>query len=119
MIGLEDTQLGYPISAVEPDYTKKIAALRITTTTEQALPTLEKLYSAQMSEDTSPMPETTTDLPLVFNERILKAHYGYTNTISDEQSFTQVYVIPVNVREVRPQDMDLPEMELGTQESAC
>ena len=67
-----------------------------------------------MSEDTSPMPETTTDLPLVSNERILKAHYGYTNTISNEQSCTQVYVIPVNVREVRPQDMDLPEMELGT-----
>ena len=113
LIGIEDTQLGYPICAIQPNYTKKIAALRITMTSAQTLPALEALYFAQMREDTSPMPETTTDLPLVANERIVKAHYGYTSTLSTEKALTQVYVIPVQLREVRPKDMDLPEMELG------
>ena len=113
LIGIEDTQLGYPMSAVEPGYTKKIDALRITLTTQKTLPAMEAIYLAQMSEDTTPMPETTTDLPLVANERILKAHYGYTNTIADGKALIQVYVIPKQLREVRPTDMDLPEMELG------
>ena len=113
LIGLEGTQLGYPMNSVKPDYTKKVAALRITLTTARMLPEVEKLYLAQMSEDTFPMPETTTDLPLVANERILKAHYGYTSTMGNGKTLTQVYVIPVKLREVRPKDMDLPEMELG------
>ena len=29
--------------------------------------------------------------------------------------FTQLYVIPLHLREVRPKDMDLPELELGVE----
>ena len=115
LIGLEDTQLGYPISAVKPNYTKKIAALRFTLTTASMLPGLEVCYLAQMHTDTSPMPETSTDLPLVANERIAKAHYGYNSIRSTDKALTQVYVIPVQLREVRPKDMDLPAMELGAE----
>ncbi|MCG8408617.1 MAG: HD domain-containing protein, partial [Phycisphaerales bacterium] len=115
LIGIEDTKLGYSVNSVKPNYTKQVAALRLTLTTGPMLPALEELYLAQMSEDTPPMPETTTDLPLVANERILKAHYGYTSTIATDKDFTQVYVIPLQLREVRPKDMDLPEMELGAE----
>ncbi|MEM7055561.1 MAG: HD domain-containing protein [Bacteroidota bacterium] len=115
LVGIEDTQLGYPMSLVKPGYTKKVAALRITFTTASMLPGLEKLYLAQMDQDTSPLPETIADLPLVANERILKAHYGYTSTMAMGKSLTQVYVIPVQLRAVRPQSMDLPEMELDAE----
>ncbi|MEM7055480.1 MAG: HD domain-containing protein [Bacteroidota bacterium] len=115
LLALEDTQLGYRLNSVTPGYTKQVAALRITITTEETPPTLKECYLAQMNEDTYSMPETTIDLPLIANERILKAHYGYSSTISDSKAFTQLYIIPVKLREVRPKDMDLPAMELGAE----
>ena len=60
-------------------------------------------------------PEAAVDLPLLANERIIKAHYGYNNTINEGKELTLVYVIPVNVREVRSQDMDIPQMKLGAE----
>ncbi|MEM7055481.1 MAG: sodium:solute symporter family protein, partial [Bacteroidota bacterium] len=115
LLALEDTQLGYPISTVEPDYTKKISALRITLTTARTLPILEELYLAQMGEEILPTPETTTDLPLVTNERIIRAHYGYNNTLANGNELTQIYAIPIKLREVRSKDMDSPAMELGAE----
>ncbi len=52
-------------------------------------------------------------MPLLANERIVKAHYGYSDTIGTGHTLSLLYVIPVNVREVRSKDMDMPQMQLG------
>ena len=113
LLGIEDTKLGYPVESVSPDHIKKVAALRFTITSAATLPTLEKLYHSQVNEEKYTMPVETSDLPLLANERIVKAHYGYSSTISKDKNITLVYVIPVDVRDVRSNDMDTPQMQLG------
>ncbi len=114
LLGIEDTQLGYPIGSVSPDHIKRVTSLRFSITTASTLPKLETLYTAQIKGKESMIkPEAATYLPLLANERIVRAHYGYTSTFSEGDGFTLVYVIPINVREVRSQDMDIPHMKLG------
>jgi len=115
LLGIEDTQLGYPLEAVAVKHTKQVDALRFTITAAPDLPKLEALYMTQMDEEINIKPEAATDLPLLANERIVKAHYGYSNTISQGDKISLVYVIPHNVREVRSKDMDIPQMKLGAE----
>ncbi|MCU0318357.1 MAG: HD domain-containing protein, partial [Amoebophilaceae bacterium] len=115
LLGVEETQLGYPLKIVEGEHTKQIAALRLTITSSPTLPVLNKVYMSQVNEEMLVIPEETGDLPLLANERIVKAHYGYTSTINEEEGITMVYVIPVDVREVRSKDMDTPQMLGGTE----
>ncbi len=115
LLGIEDTRLGYAVDSVSPDHIKKIRALRFTITTAPTLPTLAALYRSQIAEESLMKPEAPTNMPLLANERIVKAHYGYSSTISESNELTLVYVIPVNVREVRSQDMDTPQMQLGAE----
>ena len=109
LVGIEDTQLRYLLSSVQSDYLKKIAALRITITTRPKLPAMQVAYMAQMNSSSLATPENSQVLVLLDNRRIVKAHYGYSSFTED----TQCYVIPVGLREVRPEDMDKPYMELG------
>jgi len=48
-------------------------------------------------------------------QRIIKAHYGYSSLSDDTSKDTYLYVIPVRINEVRPKDMDKPDMELGAE----
>jgi (p)ppGpp synthase/HD superfamily hydrolase len=50
---------------------------------------------------------------LLANERIVRAHYGYSGTIGERDAVTLIYVIPLDVREVRSKDMDTPQMQTG------
>ncbi|MEM7382851.1 MAG: HD domain-containing protein [Bacteroidota bacterium] len=109
LVGLEDTQLHYPLPTVRTGYIKKIGALRITVTTQATLPPLLKAYTAQMHGTAFTMPETIEELLLLENQRIVKAHYGYMHASTD----TLLYVIPLQLREVRPKDIDKAYMELG------
>jgi hypothetical protein len=113
LLGIEDTQLGYPVASVSPDHIKQVKALRFAITTASTIPKLERLYISQIGEASTMKPEASTDLPLLANERIVRAHYGYSNTISQGDALTLFYVIPVNVREVRSKDMDTLQMQLG------
>jgi solute:Na+ symporter, SSS family len=113
LLGVADTQLGYDMDSVSPDHIKKISALRFTITVARALPKLAVLYMSQIGEESLMQPEVPTNLPLLANERIVRAHYGYSGTIGERDGLTLVYVIPVNVREVRSKDMDTPQMQLG------
>ena len=115
IIHIEDTQLSYVLASVKQGYTKKIAALRFTMTTAHPLPQLASCYPAQVDATTTQVPKTTQDLPLVTNQRIVSAHYGYGATLVNEGKFTLVYVIPVALSVVRPKDMDAPQMELGNE----
>jgi Na+/proline symporter len=113
LLVIEDTHLGYPVVSVSPDHIKQVRALQFAIATTPALPKLVALYMSQLGEESIKKPEAPTNLPLLANERIVKAHYGYSSTISEGKDITLVYIVPVNVREVRSKDMDTPQMQLG------
>ncbi|MEL6152883.1 MAG: hypothetical protein AAFQ78_02545, partial [Bacteroidota bacterium] len=110
LIGAEDTELHYPLSTIGPNYIKKIAALRLTMIRGYRLPALQESYLVQLDGTAiRELPDTTQAVNLLENERIIKAHYGY----SGQQEGTLYYVVPVALREVRPKDLDKNYMELG------
>jgi Na+/proline symporter len=114
---LEDTQLTYPLPSIKKDksYVKKVPAIAFTLSTTTNVPKAKTSYEAQMHRESLPIPISSTSLLLVTNERIVKAHYGYTNVdISKYVDYSMHrYILPARVSDVRPRDMDDPNMELG------
>jgi hypothetical protein len=79
----------------------------MTITTEAGLPHLKEWYVG--SVDTPPalrLPKAHSELPITYNQQVVDAHYGAFELIESAQGLTQCYVIPVDVRAVRPQTMD-------------
>ena len=102
-IGLQDATLGHSIAHM-PGYARRLRALKITITTEAELPTSEPLYMIDAAKSSIGVPQDAADLSLRENARIIDAHYGYLDV---RQPTTHVYVIPVNVREIRGKVMEL------------
>jgi Na+/proline symporter len=115
LISIEDTQLGYPRPSVKKGYTKTIDSLSFTITTDQESPELEQCYLTHINDATASIPQNTQELPLATNTRTIEAHYGYANTVVQDDSCTLIYVIPADLREVRSEDMDDLCMELATE----
>ena len=109
LLGLEDTWLHYPLPDVAKGYIKKVKALRMVVTTADSLPALAPCYWPDLTTAAPTAPATPQTLEQLANERIIKAHYGYAEVAPN----TLRYVIPVDVKEVRPKDMDKRHMELG------
>ena len=105
MLSVEDTQLIYPMPDVVIGYEKKVQALRIGLTTKAYLPKLAASYAPDLTSNTEQGPLATRT-----NRRIVKAHYGYMEETAD----TLLYVVPADVKEVRPRDMDKAYMEVGS-----
>ena len=113
---LADTYLSYPLLKVKRDgsYVKKVPAISFSLSISANTPETESNYQAQMRRGNLPTSTSRIALILVENKRIIKAHYGYTNIdISKPNHSLHQYVVPVRVSEVRPRDMDSPDMELG------
>jgi len=115
LINLEDAKLGYSRPSVKKGYIKIIGALSFTITTEREGPKLKPYYLAPMNSVAPLVPKNTQELPLAANKRTTEAHYGYTHTVVQDGACTLHYVIPVDLREVRPKDMDAPHMELDAE----
>ena len=113
LLSIADTTLGYPITAVK-DYTKKVSALCITIATHNTLPVPHDLYMGSVSNTGISLPRSTKILPLICNQRIVDEHYGATELTEGMLSFTQLYVIPLYLREIRPATMDTPEIDGDT-----
>ena len=109
LLGIEDTRLCYDLPSVNPGYQKRVAALRFTITSLKQLPKLEPSYTASMNGTVLSSPETAQELVLLENKRIVGAHYGYMHATPG----TFTYVLPVQLEDVRPEDVDSPHMELG------
>jgi len=114
---LEDTYLTYPLPRVKRDgsYVKKIPAILFSLSTTANTPEAGSSYQAQMKREDLPTSMSPISLLLADNKRIVKAHYGYTNIDISKLNDYSVYryVLPVQLNEVRPRDMDNPVMELG------
>ncbi|MEL7063918.1 MAG: HD domain-containing protein, partial [Bacteroidota bacterium] len=110
---LEDTRLCYPLNSIHNKaYVKEIDALRWTITVKKELPFLAPSYTAKLAYKELP----TTVFPnqeevIVMSKRLVNAHYGYWEILPH----TLVYVVPVELSQVRPKDMDLLAPSLHTQ----
>ncbi|MHA7877306.1 MAG: sodium:solute symporter family protein [Bacteroidota bacterium] len=111
-LDIQETTLGYPIPSVKA-YIKEVPALCITVNKNPILPQVKKLYMGTTGNTTYQVPQSMEDLPLLDNQHIVDAHYGAVEFIKEKETLTQVYVIPIHLREVRPSMMDLPQMEAG------
>jgi len=105
LVGIEDTQLAYPILSI-PGYIKQVKSVCIAITTEVALPSLKKWYVGSVEHQALRWPRDMEELAITYNQQIVAAHYGASEIISTATGVTQVYVLPSDVREVRPPTMD-------------
>jgi hypothetical protein len=116
----QDTRLVYSMPMVNKnkDYVKHLSAIRFMIS-QQAdhLPDVADSYTPEMSSASLPNPTNGRELLLAENQRIIKAHYGYTNLdISKQTTYDYyLYVVPVDVNDIRPADMNDPAMELGAE----
>jgi hypothetical protein len=110
LLGIEESVLGYVLNSVE-GRVKRIPAIRITVTTQQEVPAGEKLYYSNMEQAVVVDPVNQNNLHLVLSQRILQAHYGFMAVEEGNGNVTQVYVIPQDIRAIRPKEMDIPELD--------
>ncbi len=117
-ITIQDTLLTYPLPKVnqQGDHVRHIPAIRVIISKQaEQLPALTDSYTPKMSSSALPNPTNEQAFLLTMNQRIIKAHYGYTNVDVSKQitDAYYLYVIPVDVTEIRPSDMNAPDMDLG------
>ncbi|OJW71219.1 MAG: hypothetical protein BGO68_05800 [Candidatus Amoebophilus sp. 36-38] len=96
---VEDAQLGHQVEHIK-DYTRQLAALKFTITTEKFTATKKDIYMI----DQLSLRGHIRKGKLIENTRIIHAHYGYAEL---DNEHTQVYVLPLNVREIRGKVMEL------------
>ena len=102
-IGLEPAKLGYQLEKM-PNYTRKLAALKITITTSEDLPPTEGIYMLNPMQTAIQKLAKVTDPSLLENIRIIDVHYGYADV---SKATTHIYVIPINVKKIRGKVMEL------------
>lgn len=115
LLGIEDTQLAYTVMSM-PGYVKHVRSIRITVTTERGLPRLQNRYLGSMDHVETAWPENVAALPLVYNQQIVEAHYGHAEMMHHPSGLTLTYVIPWDVREVRPLVMDQRQSPIAFQD---
>ena len=103
IIGIEDATLGHGVNNMK-DYTREVKALKFIITTNPSLPPTKDIYMFDQHSSITPIVRDREKKALVENVRIIDAHYGYADL---SQLNTHLYVLPVNVREVRGQVMEL------------
>jgi hypothetical protein len=102
-IALEDTKLGYSVAHMQ-NYARESNALRIVLTIEQSLPAIQPIYNLNHNSIVDQVAQDRNLRMLLQNARIVDAHYGYAEL---ESPAIHLYVIPVNLREVRGKVMEI------------
>jgi Na+/proline symporter len=97
---IEDAKLGHKVDYIK-DYTRQLSALKFIITTEKDAPINKDIY---MLDQLPLLSQYTKKGKLIENARITHAHYGYANLGNEHM---HVYVLPVNLREVRGKVMEL------------
>ncbi|MEM9417343.1 MAG: HD domain-containing protein, partial [Bacteroidota bacterium] len=105
LLSIQDTTLGYRLRTI-PEYVKRVEALCWTITLENDVPPCKAFYMGNKEQPVTSIVQGSSLLSLKPNQQIVDAHYGASELLTGEQGLTQVYVIPVHVRAVRPQAME-------------
>ena len=100
---IEDAKLGHSLDYMK-DYTRQLAAVIFVITITEELPQEKEVYRLDAASSiTRTKVDGCKDL-LIENARIVDAHYGYGEL---EKLDMHMYVLPVNVREVRGKVMEI------------
>ena len=101
-IALDGTTLGSKLKHMD-NYLKKLPAIRFVLTLASTPLPKQTVYMINPIQPKSESTEEVLELAMLENLRIVDAHYGYA---AIEEATTHVYVLPVNVREVRAKVME-------------
>lgn len=110
VLGIEESKLDYATNSIQ-GYVKQVSAIRITITTLPQVPAGETKYLSNMEQSVWGAPIDQNNIHLLLAQRVLQAHYGYMAVEVNGKEVTQVYVIPQDIRGVRPKEMDIPELD--------
>ena len=101
-IAVDGTTLGSKLKHMD-NYLKKLPAIRFVLTLGSTPMPKQEIYMINPIQPKSESTEEELELAMLENLRIVDAHYGY---VAIEEATTHVYVLPVNVREVRAKVME-------------
>jgi Na+/proline symporter len=99
---LEEATLGYQLDYIK-DYTKEIRAIKFTLTSQDKLPESQEIYPVQDHFSYLESGKQVYGPSILENVRIISAHYGHAALVGED---THIYVIPINVKEVRSSVME-------------
>ena len=97
MVFIDNAWLDYNLDA--PYHKEPAPGLRITITTSTAPSEKASYYQPH---DAKQRLQTTQPIGLLENQRITHAHYGYMALTQEKTTMGQVYVLPVNLKNIRP-----------------
>jgi MFS family permease len=104
IVSVAGSELTYPLRSGEAQ--QRVSAVCITITTLDTLPELLPAYESNIEDALWDVPLTFTTLPLFSAKQILKGSHSYMAIDrTGHDAITQVYVIPQDVCEGRPQAM--------------
>eukprot|EP01132_Coremiostelium_polycephalum_P000766 gene766-949_t len=118
LFGITATHLSYQVNLKE-EHIKRIPALCFTFTTQLQLPEVAPDYLTNMEQPPLSLPPDKHNLRILENQRIIQAHYGYMELQILKKDTIQTYIIPQQLRNIRPKEMDLPEFEPGAEIQAA
>jgi hypothetical protein len=102
-ITFEEAQLGHTVAHM-PGHIRKLEALKVTISTSHIPPDTQPIYKIEPATASTWVPQHEGEHTLIENARIIDAHYGY---LAQRSTHTQVYVLPIKLREVRGKVMEL------------
>ncbi|WP_186292484.1 HD domain-containing protein [Cardinium endosymbiont of Dermatophagoides farinae] len=113
ILSLQETTLCYPLHLVTNRHYKKIApAIGFILSTTQDYVSVKPVYTVHTTISEISIPNSITELTGYKNQRVIDAHYGYSEIITTERSNQLVYIIPVDLQAIRPKVTDeLPVWE--------
>jgi hypothetical protein len=114
LISLDETHLGYNLNSVE-GHMQEVPAIRIIITTLAHIPVKLERYVSNMENSIFEIPITESVLHLFLAQKILHAHYGFMS-VGDmgHDQISQIYIIPQQMRDIRPKEMDFSEIDPDT-----
>ncbi|MHB9147677.1 MAG: sodium:solute symporter family protein [Candidatus Amoebophilus sp.] len=102
---VKDTTLVYEMPFI-PNYNKEISAIQfILTTIEQPAKGTTNNHNVPETVHIF-LPKHIENVPTEENQRIIEAHYGYASCETENKDITQIYIIPVVLRKIRPAIID-------------
>lgn len=105
---VQDASLIYDIPFIS-NYFKKIPAIQFILTTVDE-PSITRTNYEVVEPVNIFLPKRIEELARAENEQIIDAHYGAASWEAGEAGITQIYVIPAELRKIRPALMDEPQM---------
>ncbi|CCM10322.1 Putative uncharacterized protein [Cardinium endosymbiont cEper1 of Encarsia pergandiella] len=117
-LSFQETTLSYPLHvATNRNYKKIVPAIALILSTTQNYTIAKPAYTVEKNMFEINFPNDITELIKYKNQRIIDAHYGYSETITTESDNQAVYIIPIDLKMLRPKVIDEPSLPEGPLET--